>query len=221
MDENINKNNNEEKNDNLLEGFDGVDLKKQKIKIVISILLAVIIVAGVVLAIWQLIKKEDNRDKKIINNEQNNRPAEENKGMIYFSQTKEKIALGEEFAAEILIDTEGHNINAASLKVEYDNTMLKIVKIETDRSVLTVSAIKKMEDGMIEIVRGEPGDGDPRDNNDGYTGNGGNLATLIFKAQKRGEAVLRFAPASSNLLLDDGKGTILKTGINEIKYVIE
>jgi hypothetical protein len=64
----------------------------------------------------------------------------------------------------------------------------------------------KIEDGLLKVGRGEPGDGVASDSDDGFTGVG-LLARVIFRLKSEGNAKVDLVKENSNLYLDDGLGT--------------
>ena len=132
-----------------------------------------------------------------------------------------QLQVDDEFEVKIYISTENSNIVLASGIIEYDSEYLELIynglPAKTENSVLNMSVVNQLKDNKIEIVLGAPGDTDYLDNDDGFNGQNGFLASLKFKALKSGNTKIFFSNLceldvcdDSTLVLDDGKGTEMK-----------
>lgn len=128
---------------------------------------------------------------------------------LFLKTETETVSAGEEFTVGVLMDTKGYNLSAASAALEFDNDLLEAVKVDASESVMTFAVESGFDNdaGRVNIVRGKPGDADPMDTDDGYTGSDGVLATVIFRAKAMGEASINFDRPKSKLILDDARGT--------------
>ena len=66
-----------------------------------------------------------------------------------------------------------------------------------------------------------PADSDFQDADDGFTGENGILAQVIFKAKTIGKAEVVFEQEYSRMILDNGKGTSMKMGFEDGVYLVE
>lgn len=167
---------------------------------------------------------------------------------FYFSPSSGTAKQDESFNVDLLLNTEGLNIVAVSSYIQYDPKKIQVQNIDTSGSVFTygVESSVDSEEGIIKITSGQPGDGVSSDNDDGYTGTNGKIATLSLRAQANaaGIATLDFsrsladAPGVSSckiqnspgdntftcvsrMILDDGQGTDKLAAVNNGSYKIE
>lgn len=169
--------------------------------IILSIILIVIIIAVVVVLVInkKSVPENDITDKK---EEQLIRH-----GRLTLSLVEENIEVNDEFEVDIRMDTQDSNIVIASAYVIYDTEFVELIEVDTKDSDLSMSIPDENKDGMINIARGAPGDGDYDDKDDGYNGSNGLVATLQFKALKVGSSDISFNQSSSSMILDDSMGT--------------
>jgi len=139
---------------------------------------------------------------------------------LYLEADKLEFSQGEEFTVKILLDTNSYDITAASGFLAYDRDKLAVIKIDSQNSVLTMAAEEKNENGVVSVVRGQPGDRDWADSDDGYNGSGGLLAGVVFKALAAGETEINFVEDESRLVLDDGYGTSMEMSYKNTKIII-
>ncbi len=142
------------------------------------------------------------------------------KGSMRLEVDEVKYKKGDEINVYIKIDTNGYNINTSKSIIGYSSDVLKVQSIDTSKSVLSKKVKENINDDIITIIRGDIGDADFKDNDDGYNGNGGLVAVIKFKAVKTGIAQL-FLYDGSRIVLDDGKGTPMDTSLNIINLSIE
>lgn len=182
------------------------------------ILVIVILIAGLVFFISNRPdqetdnKKTEDKNAKTENNVKEI-PALIRYGSVKLALDKTTAKVNEEINAQILMDTQNSNIVVGSALVQYDPIVLKLVSIDDKKSVLTMSIMKKDKDGSIEIVRGIPGNANPDDSTNGFTGSAGLLVNLKFKALKTGPIDIRLSAEKTKLILDDGRGTEMKLEI--------
>jgi hypothetical protein len=144
------------------------------------------------------------------------------KPMVYQAEFKmeEKSGIwvkGKEIEINLVMDTKGNNIVVGQAVVKYDPKVLEYLGDDDKTSKLTMKAIDKHEPGRIELVRAIPGDSNPKDSDDGFTG-AGNFITLKFKILQNSPAEINFDEKESMLIVDDGQGTIMQTeflGVNK------
>lgn len=147
---------------------------------------------------------------------------------FYFIPESGQVDENESFNIDLMVNTEGQNVVAASSYIQYDLRKIVVQNIDTTDSILgyEVENIIDGENGLIKITRGQPGDGVSNDADDGYTGEQGRIVTLSLKALGEGTADLNFlmrpvdAPNISRLILDDGNGTDILSAVNHASFTI-
>jgi len=142
-------------------------------------------------------------------------------GKMTLQTDKNSISINENFSVAILINTQNSNIVLASAGIIYNPELLELVEINDETSALSMAVIKEQEKGKIEIIRGEPGDTDYNDKDDGYNGSDGNLVILKFKALKKGNTKIKFDKNKTSMLLDDGKGTEMEVELEDLDINIK
>lgn len=114
-------------------------------------------------------------------------------------------AVGQTFPVTVLVSTAaGESANAVSATLSYAPSQLKLVSISTSPSIISMwpaaptysntSGSADLEGIVL---------------NPGYSGQGGTVATLMFKAVAVGSATISFSQAS--VLANDGQGTNILT----------
>ena len=193
-------------------------LSKRLISLII--LAIIILITGLVFFIFNsLNKKTDDKGQESENKKtetENNAkeiPALIRYGSIKLVLDKSAAKVNEEINAQILMDTQNSNIVVGSALVQYDQLLLKLISIDDKKSVLTMSIMKKDNAGLVEIVRGIPGNANPDDFGNGYNGKDGLLASLKFKALKTGPVEIKLLSEKTKLILDDGRGTEMRIKI--------
>ena len=142
-----------------------------------------------------------------------------------------QLQINNEFEVKIYISTENSNIVLASAIIEYDSEYLELIyndlPAKTENSVLNMSVVNQLKNNKIEVVLGAPGDTDYLDNDDGFNGQNGLLASLKFKALKSGNTKIFFSNLceldvcdDSTLVLDDGKGTEMNVEFEDLSLEI-
>lgn len=123
------------------------------------------------------------------------------------------VKVGQEFQVDINFDSFKSNIVLVASEINFDCQNIELVKINSKKD-LSLDIFEQNSVGKIYIVRGEPGDADFKDTDDGYTGSG-SLATLIFRAVATGSCQLNLNSENSQMVLDDGKGTYMSLNLND------
>ena len=152
-------------------------------------------------------------------------------GKMSLQTENNQLQINNEFEVKIYISTENSNIVLASAIIEYDSEYLELIynglPAKTENSVLNMSVVNQLKNNKIEVVLGAPGDTDYLDNDDGFNGQNGLLASLKFKALKSGNTKIFFSNLceldvcdNSTLVLDDGKGTEMKVEFEDLSLVI-
>jgi hypothetical protein len=167
-------------------------------------------------------------------------------GEIILKLDDSEIKTGDTFEVKILLNTKDTNIVLASAKINFNQDELELIgKPDTNNSVLGMNITENVKNGEIEITRGATGNADYSDDgsDNGYTGENGLLAILKFKALASGTTKISFVlsdpgliygttdiPTSyvdkkistiSSLILDDGRGTLMKTDFQDLVVEIK
>jgi hypothetical protein len=154
------------------------------------------------------IQKNEN-DFSGVDVEQEKQEEEKREGKIELIMEDKEYGVGEEIKVQAIIDTMGANIVVASLELNYDTGYLELVKVENKNSVLKMSVMESQKEGGVNIVRGNPGDADYLDEDDGFTGRGF-LGEFVFKVLQKGETKIEIGKENTSIMLDDGKATEMK-----------
>jgi hypothetical protein len=125
---------------------------------------------------------------------------------LSLSPATKTVNIGDNFNVEVQVNTGGQNVVAVGAYLNYDQTKLEVIGIDTSNSVFTMT-IEKTADpttSMIKLAIGKP--------TPGVNTASGNVATVNFKAiAQASPAYVSFVTDSDRLytcvLLDDGKGT--------------
>jgi hypothetical protein len=122
----------------------------------------------------------------------------------------ENIFKGDSLIAELMIDTEGENINVADVRLAFPRDLIEIIDFEKGGSIFTLwpeePDIKK---GEISFSAGVPG---------GFSGKG-LIGRINFSGKEVGKAKIDFSE-DSEVLLNDGKGTPASLTFLEGNYEI-
>lgn len=104
---------------------------------------------------------------------------------------------GTDIALTLYLDSQGENINAYEGTLEYPMANLRLRQIRDGNSIVSVWIERPFErESTIRFAGVTPG---------GYTGNRGELMTLIFEVNSEKNVSFRFRDARA--LLNDGEGT--------------
>ena len=141
-------------------------------------------------------------------------------GKMYLESMYESVKVGDEVKVNILLDTMGTNIVATNIKFNYNPTKWELVRVDDENSVLTIEAIENTGEGYVEIVRGEPGDGNVNDSDDGYVGSDGLLSSVVLKALEVGEARVWLDEVETKVAVDDGQATLMKLELMDLNILV-
>lgn len=199
--------------------------KKWRLMVAALITVALITVAG--LAIWRVSQKEPVVDQNsgLTDNsktEVNDPEKEAVRGRLFLEISSEAIQKGDKFTVMVYGDTRGYDMSAVGFILLYNKEQLALAeKIDFGGSMMTIGAIGEDREGEIEVVRGQPGDGDWKDSDDGFNSDRGLLAKLTFEAKNTGEGEINFRDEGSSFILDDARGTEVKMDYAGVKYTIK
>lgn len=120
---------------------------------------------------------------------------------LYFSPTAGTFFVGSTFDISIFLNTGGNNVNAVKVDLKFDQRKLQIASPTAGKSFISVWVSQPTYsnvEGRASFQGGAP--------SPGINTSSGLISTITFRAKAPGETVISFL-TSSQVLLDDGKGT--------------
>lgn len=153
----------------------------------------------------------------------------EEKAILSLSPETNTYNIGDEFSVDVLVDTKGEKVVAVGAYLNYDSTKLEVISINTNNSVFGQGyelinyngSVSYTPPGKIEIVKALP--------SPGVQTNKGLVATIFLKALAETtplqdnlffDFTSAYASGDSDLILDDGKGTDILSGVRNARYTI-
>jgi len=133
-----------------------------------------------------------------------------NAATLYLLPQSQNVYKGESFIAELMIDTQGENINAVDVKIIFPDSLITVNDFEKGGSIFTLWAEEPdIKEGEISFLAGVPG---------GFIGNG-LIGRINFLGKEVGKAKIDFSE-DSKVLLNDGKGTPVNLKFSEGNYEV-
>lgn len=132
--------------------------------------------------------------------------------MLYFGQSTGTFSINENFTVNVKVDTAGNSINAGEGTIGFDKDTLEVVSLSRNGSLFSLWPVEPSfsnTDGIISFGGGTP---------TGYSGPGGNLLAITFKAKRAGAAQVRFT--SGAVLANDSKGSNILQSLGMANYTI-
>ena len=130
--------------------------------------------------------------------------------ILYLLPQSQNVYKEESFIAELMIDTEAENINAADIKIIFPSNLIKVNDFGKGGSIFTLWAKEPdIQEGEISFSAGVPG---------GFSGKG-LIGRINFSGKEIGEVEINFKE-DSKVLLNDGRGTPTELGFAEGNYNI-
>jgi hypothetical protein len=133
---------------------------------------------------------------------------------IYFNPSSVNFTIGDIFTVNVLVDTEGQDINLAEIKINFPTDYLEVVSINKDNSIFTLWPEEPSfsnNNGTISFIGGVP--------NPGFNGSNGKIVSIIFKAKKTGTATLIIT--SGAIRANDGYGTNTFKNSNKAEFTLK
>jgi len=126
------------------------------------------------------------------------------------SHTQE-INVGQQFQVDVILNTEGEQINAIEGKITFPRDLLELKKINDGNSIINfwIEKPKSAPEGQIVFSGIVPG---------GYNDSQGLILSITFLAKKEGSGLIEIQNAKT--LLNDGKGTEAKLKIFNFQFSI-
>ena len=121
------------------------------------------------------------------------------KTATYSIESKNDVLLNKSFVTNIVMNTNGHSVNATGLQLLYQQDSLRVISIDTTESFCQFYPEKKINDtlGTITLSCGSP--------NPGFSGEN-TIIKIEFQPLKVGTTTLT-VDSNSKILLNDSKGT--------------
>lgn len=141
----------------------------------------------------------------------NTAQAKEAGASLYLTPSSGTHVIGSSFTVTVKVNTDGEAVNAAQGTVTYDTKRLKVTGISKAGSIFNLWTVDPVDSGSSISFGG----GIPRP---GYTGTGGTLFSITFKAIKTDGAQISFS--SGAVLANDGKGTNILASMGSGRYTI-
>jgi hypothetical protein len=133
---------------------------------------------------------------------------------LYLSPSVGVYSVGDFFSVTVKVDTGGVAINAAEAVIVFSKDKLDVVNVSKTGSIFALWTEEPTFSGAAGTVSFGGGLPSP-----GFTGSGGNLITITFKAKATGNALVSFS--SGAVLANDGKGTNVLTNMRDGNYTIQ
>ena len=112
--------------------------------------------------------------------------------VVRLSPNSQYLRTGSSFSIFIQLDTNGNNVNAAAITLQYPSSNLEVTQVTINDQIFDVKVNNSFGNGKINIVVGST------------TPKSGvlNVATIVFKGIARGDARISFASPTSVLSAD-------------------
>ena len=133
---------------------------------------------------------------------------------LYLSPQTGTFFVGSTFDISIFVNTGGNNVNAVKVDLKFDQRKLQIASPTVGRSFIAVWISQPTFsniDGKASFQGGVP--------SPGINTSSGLVSTITFRAIQPGEAIVSILD-SSQVLLDDGKGTNILSSVGRGSYKI-
>lgn len=130
---------------------------------------------------------------------------------LYLEPAGEEIYRDNSFLVNLKIDSQGQEINALDLSLDYSPSTLELLDVLKGNSIIKLWAEEPVIDqDQLRLVGGIP---------NGFLGDEGMLASLIFRARQEGAGTAGFNN-NSQVLLNDGQGTPARLILGQGNYDI-
>ena len=119
---------------------------------------------------------------------------------LSLSPASVKVSSGNIVSVKVLVNTEGQSINTVAASIQFPGDLLQVMSISKSSSILSLwvqDPSFSNAAGTISFTGGVP--------NPGFSGQSGEIVSIVFKAKKQGTASVIFT--DSSVLLNDGLGT--------------
>ncbi len=138
-------------------------------------------------------------------------PAKADAATYYFSPATGSYTIGSTVTASIVIDSKGQAINSGEATIAFPSDKLQFQSVSKTGSIFTLWTTEPT--GAVSSVTLGGGLSNP-----GYTGSGGKVVTITWKALATGTATV--SVTGGKILANDGAGTNVLTGSSAATYTI-
>lgn len=133
---------------------------------------------------------------------------------IFTSPSSTEVRVGDTFTVSVNLNSQGTYINASSLDLKYDSSMLSVQGIGRSSSIFTLWAEEPSNSSGSGIIHLSGGLSSP-----GWNGSNGNVIRVTFKAKAVGKT--QITPLNGSILANDGIGTDVMTGSQSTNITIK
>jgi hypothetical protein len=130
---------------------------------------------------------------------------------LYFSPSSGSYAVGSAFSVSVYASSADQAMNAASGVVSFPQDKLEVTSLSKSGSIFSLWVQEPSFSNSVGAINFEGIVLNP-----GFTGSGGKIFTINFKAKSAGTAVLNFSSGSA--LANDGQGTNILGGMGSANY---
>lgn len=138
-------------------------------------------------------------------------PAAAGAASLYFSPSASSHKAGSTFLVNVYVSSTNQTINAASSVISFPKDKLEVVSISKGGSIFSLWVQEPSFSNSSGIINFEGIVLNP-----GFTGSGGKIMAINFKAKAAGAATLSFS--SGSVLANDGAGTNILSNMNSAVY---
>jgi hypothetical protein len=131
---------------------------------------------------------------------------------LYFSPNQGTFFVGSTFDVSVFVNTGGNDINAIKVDFKFDSKKLQIASPTAGKSFISVWAAQPAYSNILGTASFQGGVPSP-----GINTSSGLVSTITFRAIAPGETFISFSD-SSQVLLDDGKGTNVLSSLGKGAY---
>jgi len=130
---------------------------------------------------------------------------------IYLSPSSGNYSVGQTFNVSVLVNTQGTAVNTAEAQITFSSDTLDLLSVSQGSTFNLISPGSPSKGASSAYFAG----GLP---NPGYTGSGGSLGSMTFRAKAEGTATVSIN--SGRTLLNDGNGTDAYSGGSNSRFTI-
>lgn len=132
-------------------------------------------------------------------------------GSLFLAPNVGTYGVGSTITTRVVVGTGGQAINSSQATISYDTSLLEPISVSRSGSIFSLwPSDPQASGGLVTYSGGLP--------NPGYSGNGGLIITITFRARAVGTATVKVV--SGKILLNDGHGTNILTGYGLATYTI-
>jgi hypothetical protein len=129
---------------------------------------------------------------------------------IFFGTKTNEARIGEQFQVDVILNTEGEQINAVEGKIVFPDKLLEVKEIRDGNSIVSFWIDKpKVESDKIFFSGIIPG---------GYNDSRGLIFSITFLAKKEGSGAIKFGEVKA--LRNDGQGTEVPLTISNFNFTV-